>query len=565
MAIVLNETDVKAVLPMRDLIDAMEGALAKFSAGEIVQPVRSVLQVGPSKAFFGVMPAYQPAPAALGAKLVTVFAGNTAHGLPTHLATIILLDPDTGALAALMDGRFYNRGSDGSGFGCVSATHGSSRAAGRATLAILGSGVQARSHLEAIALVRRLKEIRVWSPTPVNRDRFAREMASHAPASIRAVSSARAAVDGADIIVLATASPTPVVERGWAADGAHICAVGACRPDVREMDGPLVAAGRLIVDSRAGALAEAGDLVLAIKEGCCGRITSPANLERSSRSGCQDELHLARSPSSSLSAWRWRTSQRRSSRGAGLPNRALGVRFFCSSWLLLTIVSPAAGQTAAELRKQASTRPITSIVRRRSRSSKARDAAPEDPAAPRAGRRDVAPDPLPARRGDRGPLSRRYLARAYRTPAAGPGTRSAVPAERRGARWRLPSARWRRARATRKPITTTARRSASEPPTRQPWRANWLPAFAPPRLPSMRTSACSSSIRAEGCWADRRDVSISRVALSLPMRWMAHMAGFGGGREQGYTHDCRSGRLSRRIAGRGALRPDSCLQPRASA
>jgi alanine dehydrogenase len=270
MAIVLNETDVMAVLPMRDLIDAMEGALAKFSAGEVVQPVRSVLQVGPSKAFFGVMPAYQPAPAALGAKLVTVFAGNTAHGLPTHLATIILLDPDTGALAALMDGRFITEARTAA-VSAVSVRHmARPEPPDGTTLAILGSGVQARSHLEAIALVRRLKEIRVWSPTPVNRDRFAREMASHAPASIRAVSSARAAVDGADIIVLATASPTPVVERGWAADGAHICAVGACRPDVREMDGPLVAAGRLIVDSRAGALAEAGDLVLAIKEGCCG-------------------------------------------------------------------------------------------------------------------------------------------------------------------------------------------------------------------------------------------------------------------------------------------------------
>ena len=352
MAIVLNETDVKAVLPMRDLIDAMEGALAKFSAGEIVQPVRSVLQVGPSKAFFGVMPAYQPAPAALGAKLVTVFAGNTAHGLPTHLATIILLDPDTGALAALMDGRFITEARTAA-VSAVSVRHmARPEPPDGTTLAILGSGVQARSHLEAIALVRRLKEIRVWSPTPVNRDRFARDGLTRARFDSRGLI-ARAAVDGADIIVLATASPTPVVERGWAADGAHICAVGACRPDVREMDGPLVAAGRLIVDSRAGALAEAGDLVLAIKEGCCGPDHIAGELGEVVSKRMPGRTSLARSPSSSLSAWRWRTSQRRSSRGAGLPNRALGVRFFCSSWLLLTIVSPAAGQTAAELRKQA--------------------------------------------------------------------------------------------------------------------------------------------------------------------------------------------------------------------
>jgi ornithine cyclodeaminase len=270
MAIVLTEADVKAVLPMRDLIDAMETALAKFSAGEVVQPVRSVLQVGPTKAFFGVMPAYQPAPAALGAKLVTVFGGNATLGLPTHLATIILLDPETGALAALLDGRFITEARTAA-VSAVSVRHMARRETpDGTTLAILGSGVQARSHLEAIALVRRIKEVRVWSPTPANRERFARDMASHASAPVRPVPSARAAVERADVIVLATAASLPVVERPWVADGAHICAVGACRPDVREMDGPLVGTARLIVDSRAGALAEAGDLVLAIREGHCG-------------------------------------------------------------------------------------------------------------------------------------------------------------------------------------------------------------------------------------------------------------------------------------------------------
>ncbi len=270
MAIVLSEADVKTVLPMRDLIDAMEVALAAFSAGDVVQPVRTVLQVGPSKAFFGVMPAYQPAPAALGAKLVTVFGANAARGLHTHLATIVLLDPETGALIALLDGRFITEARTAA-VSAVSTRHmARPDSADGTTLAILGSGVQARSHLEAIALVRRLKDVRVWSPTPANRDRFAREMAHQAPAPVRAIPSARAAVDGADVIVLATASPVPVVERAWVADGAHVCAVGACRPDVREMDGALVASARLVVDSRAGALAEAGDIVLAIQEGRFG-------------------------------------------------------------------------------------------------------------------------------------------------------------------------------------------------------------------------------------------------------------------------------------------------------
>jgi ornithine cyclodeaminase len=264
MSVVLSEADVRAVLPMPDLIETMETALKTFSAGQAVQPVRTVLQVGPAKAFLGVMPAYQPAPAALGAKLVTVFHENHARGLPSHLATIILLDPETGALAAVMDGRYITEARTAA-VSAVSVRHMARSDAAR--LALLGSGVQARSHLEAIAVVRRLKEVRVWSPTAANRERFAREHAADVDAGLRAVSSAREAVENADVIVLATSASTPIVERAWIAEGAHICAVGACRPDMREMDGALVAAGRLVVDSRAGARAEAGDIVLAIQEG----------------------------------------------------------------------------------------------------------------------------------------------------------------------------------------------------------------------------------------------------------------------------------------------------------
>jgi ornithine cyclodeaminase len=249
---------------MPDLIETMETALKTFSAGQAVQPVRTVLQVGPGTAFFGVMPAYQPAPAALGAKLVTVFHENHARGLPSHLATIILLDPETGALAAVMDGRYITEARTAA-VSAVSVRHMARSDAAR--LALLGSGVQARSHLEAIAVVRRLKEVRVWSPTAANRERFAREHAADVDGELRAVSSARDAVENADVIVLATSASTPIVERAWIADGAHICAVGACRPDIREMDGALVAAGRLVVDSRAGARAEAGDIVLAVQEG----------------------------------------------------------------------------------------------------------------------------------------------------------------------------------------------------------------------------------------------------------------------------------------------------------
>ena len=260
----LNEAQVKALLPMSELIEAMENALGRFSAGEVLQPVRTVLTVGPTKAYFGVMPAYIPQPARMGAKLVTVFGGNEARGLPSHLATILLLDAATGALEAILDGRYITEARTAA-VSAVSVRH--LARADAATLAIVGSGVQARSHLEALAEVRALRDVRVWSPRPASRERFVAEMSGHTPAELHATTSAEDAVRGADIVVLVTSSPTPVVQDAWIADGAHVISVGACRPDQREMDPMLVAQSRLFVDSRAAALVESGDVVLGMKEG----------------------------------------------------------------------------------------------------------------------------------------------------------------------------------------------------------------------------------------------------------------------------------------------------------
>jgi ornithine cyclodeaminase len=260
----LNEAQVKTLLPMRDLIEAMENALARFSAGDVLQPVRTVLMVGPSKAYFGVMPAYMPQPPRIGAKLVTVFNDNESRGLPSHLATIVLLDADTGALAAILDGRYITEARTAA-VSAVSARHLARTDAAR--LAILGSGVQARSHLEALAEVRTLREVRVWSPRQASRERFVAEMAGRTPAQLSAADTAEDAVRGADIIVLVTSSPTPVLSSDWVGDGAHVISVGACRPDQREMDPDLVARAQVYVDSRAAALVESGDVVQGIREG----------------------------------------------------------------------------------------------------------------------------------------------------------------------------------------------------------------------------------------------------------------------------------------------------------
>ncbi|MFI5177278.1 MAG: ornithine cyclodeaminase family protein [Vicinamibacterales bacterium] len=262
--LLLTEHDVRAVLPMPDLIDAMTRALSEFSAGRVVQPVRSVLDVASEQAFFAVMPAALDDPPALGTKLVTVYPGNHARGLPSHLATIVLMDHATGALVAIVDGRYITEARTAA-VSAVSVKLLARR--GASVLALIGSGVQARSHLEAIRHVATLTDVRVWSPDAAHREHFAHEAAVTARLPVRATPDARTAIRGADIIVLATSSREPVIASDDVGPGTHVCGVGACRPDQREMPTALIARARVYVDSRAGALKESGDLLLPIREG----------------------------------------------------------------------------------------------------------------------------------------------------------------------------------------------------------------------------------------------------------------------------------------------------------
>jgi len=247
MAIWLNESDVRAVLPMGDLIDCMATALTDFSAGQARQPVRQVIEAGAGGNFFAAMPAWLEAGPAMGAKLVTVFHRNSRRGLPTHQAAIVLLDAETGALLAVVGGRYITEARTAA-VSAVALRHLARK--GARTLAILGSGVQAGSHLRAFSLVWKFDDVRCWSPTADNLQKFAD---AHA-----------------EVVLLVTASTTPVVWNQWVAPGACVMSVGACRPNQREMDPLLVARGRVTVDSRAAALQEAGDLVMAMAEGHFG-------------------------------------------------------------------------------------------------------------------------------------------------------------------------------------------------------------------------------------------------------------------------------------------------------
>jgi alanine dehydrogenase len=243
----LNEDAVRRLLRMEDLIPAMESALVNLSAGSVVQPLRTVLSVAEHRGFMGVMPAYT---GALGAKLVTFYPNNS--GIPTHHATILLFRPETGEPLAVMDGRLITEMRTAA----VSAvaTNALARREAR-VLAILGSGVQARSHLSALRLVRSFHEVRVWSPR--NASAFAEEF------HLRATASAEEAVRGADMVVVATTSRVPVLCGEWLQPGAHLNAVGAVRPDWRELDDEVLRRARIFVESREAALSESGDVIAA--------------------------------------------------------------------------------------------------------------------------------------------------------------------------------------------------------------------------------------------------------------------------------------------------------------
>lgn len=242
---ILDERAVHDLLTMEELIPAMARAMADLSSGKVVQPGRVMLPVADHRGFLGLMPAYG---GALGAKLVAFYPNN--QGIPSHHAVILLFRPETGEPLVTMDGRLITEMRTAA----VSAV--ATRLLARpeaSVLGILGSGVQARSHLEAMRLVRTIRDVRVWSPR--NAPAFAKEF------KVRAVATAEEAVRGADIVVVATSSQTPVLSGAWLAPGTHINAVGAPRPTWRELDDEALRKARLYVEQREAATAESGDVI----------------------------------------------------------------------------------------------------------------------------------------------------------------------------------------------------------------------------------------------------------------------------------------------------------------
>jgi len=243
---ILDEGAVRELLRMEDLIPAMARALADLSSGKVVQPMRTMVPIADHGGFLGLMPAYG---GALGAKLVTFYPGN--QGVPTHHAMVVLFRPETGEPLVTMDGRLITEMRTAA----VSAAATKYLALPECrVLALLGSGVQAHAHLEALSHLHPYDEIRVWSRTPEHAARFA---ATHGATA----TSLETAVRGADVIVTATNALEPILRGEWLKPGAHVNAVGSPRPNWRELDDRAMR-NTLVVDSREAVLKESGDVIL---------------------------------------------------------------------------------------------------------------------------------------------------------------------------------------------------------------------------------------------------------------------------------------------------------------
>jgi ornithine cyclodeaminase len=265
--LVLDEHEVEQLLTMRDCIAVMEEALADLARGNVHNPLRSIVRAQGAAGFFGLMPAYrggdQPA---YGLKEVCVYPDNPARGLDTHLGGVLLHSGDTGHLIAVMNASAITAIRTAA----VSAVATKLLARHDAhILAILGAGVQARSHLQAIPLVRRISEVRVYSRTEAKAQALIAD--NRQPTTDNRVArTAEEAVRGADIIVTATSSREPIIRREWIEPGTHINAVGSSIAAARELDSATVAASSLFVDRRESTVNESGDYLMALREGAIG-------------------------------------------------------------------------------------------------------------------------------------------------------------------------------------------------------------------------------------------------------------------------------------------------------
>jgi len=270
--LILDAQQIRELQPMTDCIELMADALSALARDEVHQPLRTIVRPPNARGLLGLMPAYRGGErGAFGLKAICVFPDNPSQGKDAHQGAVILFSRETGEMLALMNA------SEITAIRTAAVSAVATRLLAREDareLAIIGAGVQARTHLVALACVRSIKRARVSARNFEHAERLAREMQPSISFPIEPVETNEAAVRDADLIVTATSSLAPVIKNDWISRGAHINAIGTHAANSREIDSGTMAAARIFVDRRESALNEAGDYLLAAKEGVIG----PENL-----------------------------------------------------------------------------------------------------------------------------------------------------------------------------------------------------------------------------------------------------------------------------------------------
>ncbi|MDX1521013.1 MAG: ornithine cyclodeaminase family protein [Anaerolineae bacterium] len=261
---ILSEDDVYRALPMRRAIEVMKRAFGQLSAGQSVVPLRTRLQT--DAGLILLMPAFLQQSRELGFKMVSIWGDNPSKGLPAILALVMVIDPDTGQPRAIINGEALTGLRTGAGGGLAADLLARQEAR---VVAVFGSGVQARAQLAAVREVRPIEEVRLVGRTAASVEAFAAEISASAnPPKVTIPANRQAAVAGADIILAATTSETPVFDGNDVSPGTHITGVGSYAPHMQEVDATTVKrCDKIVVDSRHACLAEAGDLIIPIEEG----------------------------------------------------------------------------------------------------------------------------------------------------------------------------------------------------------------------------------------------------------------------------------------------------------
>jgi alanine dehydrogenase len=265
--LLLSDDEISRLISMRETIDAVEAAFGEFARGGVKMPQRSTIMLDEEAGSISFMPSYIPKARALATKIISIYPKNPTKGLPTTAAWIIVNDPETGMIEALLDGTYLTAMRTGAVTG-VAARYLAPKDSKKA--AIIGCGVQGKTQAWAVAETRAIEKMRVFDLSRERMDLFSREMSGKLGIDVVPSDSVAEAVNGVDIVVTATTSKDPVVRREWLGERVHVSAIGAFYPDYRELDTGTIRDAKLVVDSREAIMEEAGDILIPISEGVIG-------------------------------------------------------------------------------------------------------------------------------------------------------------------------------------------------------------------------------------------------------------------------------------------------------